>query len=86
MDLLFVVGLAVAVFVGYNIGGANTAPAFGPAVGAGVLGKLLAAALMTVFFFAGGWTLGREVVDTLGGEIVPAELFRSEERRVGKEC
>jgi PiT family inorganic phosphate transporter len=78
MDLLLVVGLAVAVFVGYNIGGANTAPAFGPAVGAGVIGKLLAAGLMTVCFFAGGWTLGREVVDTLGGEIVPAELFTLE--------
>ena len=78
MDLLLVVGLAVAVFVGYNIGGANTAPAFGPAVGAGVIGKLLAASLMTVCFFAGGWTLGREVVDTLGGEIVPGGLFTLE--------
>ncbi|WP_254840038.1 inorganic phosphate transporter [Natronomonas marina] len=78
MDLLLVVGLAVAVFVGYNIGGANTAPAFGPAVGAGVLGKLLAAALMTVFFFVGGWTLGREVVGTLGGDIVPSALFTLE--------
>jgi PiT family inorganic phosphate transporter len=78
MDLLLVVGLAVAVFVGYNIGGANTAPAFGPAVGAGVIGKLLAAGLMTVCFFAGGWTLGREVVDTLGGEIVPGGLFTLE--------
>jgi len=78
MDPLLVVGLAVAVFVGYNIGGANTAPAFGPAVGAGVIGKLLAAGLMTVCFFAGGWTLGREVVDTLGGEIVPGGLFTLE--------
>ena len=78
MELLLVAGLAVAVFVGYNIGGANTAPAFGPAVGAGVLGKLLAAGLMTVFFFVGGWTLGREVVGTLGGDIVPSELFTLE--------
>ena len=78
MEVLLVVGVAVAAFVGYNIGGANTAPAFGPAVGAGVLGKLLAAALMTLFFFAGGWTLGREVVDTLGDGIVPGELFTLE--------
>jgi PiT family inorganic phosphate transporter len=78
MEVLLVIGIAVAAFVGYNIGGANTAPAFGPAVGAGVLGKLMAAGLMTVFFFVGGWTLGREVVDTLGDGIVPGELFTLE--------
>ena len=78
MEPLLVVGLAVAAFVGYNIGGANTAPAFGPAVGAGVVGKLLAAGLMTVFFLAGGWTFGREVIGTLGGDIVPSELFTLE--------
>ena len=78
MELLLLVGILVAVFVGYNIGGATTAPAFGPAVGAGVLSKVAAAALMTVFFLAGGWTLGREVVDTLGEGIVPGELFTLE--------
>ncbi len=75
MEVLLVAGLVVAIFVGYNIGGATTAPAFGPAVGAGVLTKVAAGLLMTVFFFAGGWTLGREVVDTLSGRIVPSELF-----------
>jgi PiT family inorganic phosphate transporter len=78
MEALLVVGLLVAVFVGYNIGGANTAPAFGPAVGANILPKAGAGLLMTVFFFVGGWTLGREVVETLGGEIVPAELFTTQ--------
>ena len=67
--LLFV-GLAVAAFVGYNIGGATTGPAFGPAVGARVLSKLAAAALMSAFFFLGAWTIGRRVVDTLGRELV----------------
>ncbi|MEF8913642.1 inorganic phosphate transporter, partial [Natronomonas sp.] len=52
--------------------------AFGPAVGAGVLSKVLAAALMTIFFFIGGWTIGREVIATLGGSIVPSELFTLE--------
>ena len=75
MEVLLLVGIVVAAFVGYNIGGATTAPAFGPAVGAGVLSKLIAAALMTVFFFVGGWTIGREVIDTLGEGIVPAEFF-----------
>jgi PiT family inorganic phosphate transporter len=78
MELLLVVGLGVAAFVGYNIGGSSTAPAFGPAVGAGVLSKLLAATLMTVFFFVGGWTIGREVIETLGGRIVPSALFSLE--------
>jgi PiT family inorganic phosphate transporter len=78
VELLLVVGIAVAAFVGYNIGGSSTAPAFGPAVGAGVLSKVLAAALMTIFFFIGGWTIGREVIETLGGRIVPSALFTLE--------
>ncbi len=70
IDPLLAVGLVVACFVAYNIGGATTGPAFGPAVGAGVVGKTTAAALMTVCFFAGAWTIGRRVVDTLGEELV----------------
>ena len=70
VELLLVVGLVVALFVGYNIGGANTGPAFGPAVGAWVLSKVAAAALMSVFFFIGAWTVGRRVVDTLGQDLL----------------
>jgi inorganic phosphate transporter, PiT family len=70
VEPLLVVGLVVALFVGYNIGGANTGPAFGPAVGAGVLSKVAAAALMSVFFFLGAWTVGRRVVDTLGQDLL----------------
>jgi len=70
VEALLGVGLIVSLFVGYNIGGATTGPAFGPAVGSGVLSKLASAALMSVFFFAGAWTLGRRVVTTLGGELV----------------
>ncbi|MHB9288188.1 anion permease [Halobacteriales archaeon Cl-PHB] len=69
-DVLLLVGLGVAAFVGYNIGGATTGPAFGPAVGAGVLSKGLAAALMSGFFFVGAWTIGRRVVQTLGSDMV----------------
>jgi len=67
---LLLVGFAVALFVGFNIGGSNTGPAFGPAVGAGVVSKLFAGALMSVFFFVGAWTIGRRVVNTLGRELV----------------
>jgi PiT family inorganic phosphate transporter len=73
--VLLLVGLAVAVFVGFNIGGSSTGVAFGPAVGSGVLSKLGAAALMASFALLGGWTVGRNVVATMGGKIVPSVLF-----------
>ena len=72
---LLVIGLAVAVFVGFNIGGSSTGVAFGPAVGSGLLSKLAAAALMTGFAFAGAWTVGRGVIQTMGGRIVPSSEF-----------
>jgi PiT family inorganic phosphate transporter len=75
VELLLAVGVAVAVFVGFNIGGSSTGVAFGPAVGSGVVTKLAAAALMSVFALAGGWTVGRRVVETLGGQVVPRSQF-----------
>ncbi|MFB6280665.1 MAG: anion permease [Haloferacaceae archaeon] len=76
---LLLAGIAVALFVGYNIGGANTGPAFGPAVGSGVISKVGAAALMSVFFLLGAWTIGRRVVDTLGrGLLNEAGVFTIE--------
>jgi len=68
--ILIGVGLLVATFVGFNIGGSTTGPAFGPAVGAGAVSKLVAGALMSVFFFLGAWTIGRRVVNTLGRDLV----------------
>jgi PiT family inorganic phosphate transporter len=70
VEVLIAVGLVVSMFVGFNIGGSTTGPAFGPAVGAGALSKLLAGALMAVFFFGGAWTIGRRVVNTLGRDLV----------------
>ncbi|MFC4551770.1 MULTISPECIES: inorganic phosphate transporter [Halorussus] len=74
-SLLLLVGLAVAVFVGFNIGGSSTGVAFGPAVGSRVVGKLGAAVLMAGFALLGGWTVGRNVVATMGGDIVSSTLF-----------
>ncbi|MFB6120005.1 MAG: anion permease [Halobacteriaceae archaeon] len=74
-EALFLVGLLVAVFVGFNIGGSSTGVAFGPAVGSGLVSKLSAAALMSVFALLGGWTVGRNVIDTMGGDIVPQSEF-----------
>ncbi|GAA0672667.1 anion permease [Natronoarchaeum mannanilyticum] len=75
VSVLLLVGVVVSLFVGYNIGGATTGPAFGPAVGADAISKTTAAGLMTVFFFVGAWTIGRRVVETLGGDLVAASVF-----------
>lgn len=73
--LLFAVGLLVAIFVGFNIGGSSTGVAFGPAVGSRTVSKGAAAGLMTAFALAGGWTVGRNVIETMGGQIVPSDAF-----------
>jgi PiT family inorganic phosphate transporter len=70
VSTLLILGALVAAFVGFNIGGSTTGPAFGPAVGADAVSKSTAAALMTVFFFVGAWTIGRRVVTTLGSDLV----------------
>jgi len=73
---LLLVGIVVAMFVGFNVGGSTTGPAFGPAVGADAISKSAAALLMGVCFSVGAWTLGRRVVDTLGRELVTnPEIF-----------
>jgi PiT family inorganic phosphate transporter len=72
------IGVLVAVFVGYNIGGSSTGVAFGPAVGSRIVGKVTAAALFTGFALAGGWTIGRNVIDTMSNGIVPAAQFSPE--------
>nr|WP_279303635.1 inorganic phosphate transporter [Salinibacter ruber] len=69
-DPFLIGGVIIACFVAFNIGGATTGPAFGPAVGANVLSKTTAGALMAVAFFGGAYTIGRRVVDTLGTELV----------------
>ncbi|MEF8773536.1 MAG: inorganic phosphate transporter [Halobacteriales archaeon] len=74
-SVLLAGGVVVAAFVGFNIGGSSTGVAFGPAVGSGVVSKLAAGALMAAFAMLGGWTVGRNVVRTLGGELVPSSLF-----------
>ncbi|MFB6268290.1 MAG: anion permease [Halodesulfurarchaeum sp.] len=78
MEVLLLVGVLVAAFVGFNIGGSSTGVAFGPAVGSGVVKKLTAAGLMTGFALLGGWTVGRNVIETMGGDIVPRTMFTIE--------
>jgi len=78
MDALLLVAVAAAVFVGFNVGGSSTGVAWGPSVGAGVTRKTTAAALMTVFVLLGGWTVGRNVVATLGSGVVAPAAFTVE--------
>ncbi|SFG99654.1 inorganic phosphate transporter, PiT family [Halopelagius inordinatus] len=75
VDSLLVVGLVVAAFVGFNIGGSNTGVAFGPAVGSGTVSKVGAGVLMGIFALLGGWTVGRRVVTTLGSDLVTGDPF-----------
>ena len=70
VEVLFALGVVVAIFVGFNIGGSSTGVAFGPAVGSNTLSKLSAAALMTVFALAGGLVVGPAVVRSLGSDLV----------------
>jgi PiT family inorganic phosphate transporter len=78
ISALLAVGLLVAVFVGFNIGGSSTGVAFGPAVGSNTVSKFGAAVLMSVFALLGGWTVGRQVIETMGGRIVPSSFFTIE--------
>ena len=75
VTLLAGVGILVAVFVGFNIGGSSTGVAFGPAVGSRLVRKVTAAGLFTAFALVGAWTVGRNVIETMSSSIVPAAQF-----------
>ena len=75
VSLLLIAGIAVAVFVGFNIGGSSTGVAFGPAVGSRLVRKTTAAALFVGFAFLGAWTVGRNVIATMSSSIVSAVQF-----------
>jgi PiT family inorganic phosphate transporter len=75
VTLLAAMGIVVAVFVGFNIGGSSTGVAFGPSVGSRLLRKATAATLFTLFALLGAWTVGRNVIDTMSSSIVPAAQF-----------
>lgn len=74
VEVLLLVAILASAFVGFNIGGSSTGIAWGPAVGADLIGKATAAGLMTFFIFLGGWTIGRNVMDTLAGDIIAIDI------------
>ncbi|WP_049892443.1 inorganic phosphate transporter [Natronococcus amylolyticus] len=77
VETLLAIGIVASIFVGFNIGGSSTGIAWGPPVGAGIVKKTTAAALMTFFVFLGGWTVGRNVMDTLSEGIITIDLTLS---------
>lgn len=74
VETILLVGVIASVFVGFNIGGSSTGIVWGPPVGAGIVKKTTAAAIMTMFVFLGGWTVGRNVMDTLSEGIITIDL------------
>ena len=77
VETLLAIGIIASIFVGFNIGGSSTGIAWGPPVGAGIIKKTTAAGLMTFFVFLGGWTVGRNVMDTLSEGLITTELTLS---------
>jgi inorganic phosphate transporter, PiT family len=75
VEALLLVGILIAIFAGFNIGGSSAGICWGVPVGANLISKTAAAGLFTIFVFLGGWTVGRRVIDTLGEGIVPGDLF-----------
>lgn len=75
MNDLLIAGVFLATFVGINIGGSSTGVAFGPAIGANAITRVGAGVLMSVSAIIGGWTVGRNVVTTMGNDIVAAPVF-----------
>ncbi len=74
IDAILLIGIIASIFVGFNIGGSSTGITWGPPVGAGIAKKTTAAAIMTVFVFLGGWTVGRNVMGTLSEDIITIDL------------
>jgi len=74
MEELLVPSVVAAAFVGINLGGASTGVAFGPALGANVVTRF-GEVLISVSVLAGGWTVGRNVVTTVGYDVVTVPEF-----------
>ncbi len=72
ITLTLIAVLAVALFMGLNIGGNNAAAAMGAAYGAKVRTKYQAVMLIGVFATLGAVLSGGEVIKTLGSGILPS--------------
>ena len=71
LSFIFIIAVAVALFMGLNIGGNNAAASMGAAYGAKVRTKYQAVLLIGVFSVLGAVLSGGEVIKTLGKGILP---------------
>ncbi|MCX9085197.1 MAG: inorganic phosphate transporter [Candidatus Methanoperedens sp.] len=71
LSFTFIIAIAVALFMGLNIGGNNAAASMGAAYGAKVRTKYQAVLLIGVFSVLGAVLSGGEVMKTLGKGILP---------------
>lgn len=75
LSITFIIAVAVALFMGLNIGGNNAAAAMGAAYGAKVRTKYQAVLLISVFSVLGAVIDGGAVIKTLGSGILPAGMI-----------
>ncbi|MFQ6054773.1 MAG: anion permease [Methanosarcinales archaeon] len=75
ISLLSIVALAIALFMGMNIGGNNAAASMGSAYGAKARTKTQAVVLIAIFALLGALINGGEVIKTLGKGIVPGDVI-----------
>jgi len=73
VETVLLVGIVASIFVGFNIGGSSTGIA-GARCGCrspqqGVRGRT-----DDILRFSWGWTVGRNVMDTLSGDIITIEI------------
>ncbi|CAG0959725.1 partial Sulfate permease CysP, partial [Methanosarcinales archaeon] len=71
LSFIFIIAVAVALFMGLNIGGNNAAASMGAAYGAKARTKYQAVLLIGVFSVLGAVLSGGEVIKTLGSGILP---------------
>ncbi|MCX9073344.1 MAG: inorganic phosphate transporter [Candidatus Methanoperedens sp.] len=71
MEIIFILAILVAVFMGMNIGGNNAAASMGAAYGAKVRTKYQAVILIGIFSLLGAILGGEAVIKTLGSGILP---------------
>lgn len=76
--VLIVIAFMIAFFFAMNIGASGTAAAMGPAYGSGAIKKKRNAMLIVAVFAFLGALAGGEVVKTIGGGIIPADIINVE--------
>lgn len=72
LSFTFIIAVAVALFMGLNIGGNNAAASMGAAYGAKIRTKNQVVILIGIFSVLGAVISGGEVIKTLGTGILPA--------------